>query len=87
VTPVPPTPSLADAALAYLCQRRRLLVRSERVNAAISRWDEWEANVCMPEGLRRDVPPPTLSREALDGLHRLLTEELARLDGPMVDDS
>jgi hypothetical protein len=27
------------------------------------------------------VASPVLTREALDGLHRMLTEELARLDG------
>lgn len=79
--PVPVSSSLARAALAYLCQRWRLLVRLERVNAAVSRWDEWQARAYMPEGLWRDVPTPTLSRQALDGLHRMLVEELARLDG------
>ncbi len=80
------TPSTSDTALAYLRRRERLLVRLARVNTAISRRNEWEANAHMPGDLRRDVPQSTLPREALDGLHRMLTEELGRLDGVTVDD-
>ncbi len=78
--------SPADDALDYLRRRERLLARLARVNAAISRWNEWEANAYMPGDLQRDVPQSTLPREALDGLHRMLTEELGRLDGVTVDD-
>ncbi len=74
-------PSTGDAALAYLRRREHLLVRLQRVNVALSRWHEREADACLPGGLRRDVPTPTLSREALDGLHRMLVDELGRLDG------
>lgn len=71
--------AISDAAVAYLNRRERLLIRLERVNEAISRRNEWEANAYMRGDLRRDVPP-TLSREALDGLYRMLLEELGRLD-------
>ena len=74
-------PATTDAAVAYLRRRERLLIRLARVNAAISRRNEWEANAHLPGALRRDVPQSTLPREALDGLHRMLTEELGRLDG------
>lgn len=78
--------AISDAAVAYLNRRERLLIQLERVNAAITRWDEWEANAHLPGDLRRDMPHPTLFRAALDGLHRMLTEELGRLDGVTVDD-
>ncbi len=78
-------PATTDSAVAYLHRRERLLLRLARVNAAISRRNEWEANAYMPGDLRRDVPQPTLPREALDGLHQMLTEELGRLDGATVD--
>jgi hypothetical protein len=81
MAPAPPTPSLADAALAYLRRRRHLLVRLGRVERALCRWDAWETNSLLPDDLRRSVPSPVLTREALDGLHRMLIEELARLDG------
>jgi hypothetical protein len=48
---------------------------------ARSRWDAWEANARLPEARRRPLAEPVLDRAALDGLHELLTEELARLDG------
>ena len=71
----------ASAALAYLRQRERLLARLQRVNDAISANDEYEANRHLPVDLRRKVRPPTLSRQALAGLHQMLVEELARLEG------
>jgi hypothetical protein len=83
--PVPsPEPSpfpIADAAQAYLRRRRHLLVRLERVERALRRWDAWETNLLLPEELRRPVIRPVLHREGLDGLQRMLTEELAPLDG------
>jgi hypothetical protein len=74
-------PDLPDVALAYLRRRRRLLVRLERVAQARRRWDVWEANARLPEARRRPVAKPVLGREALAGLHQLLSEELARRDG------
>ena len=79
---VPSTPSTGDTALTYLRRRARLLVRLTRVNAALRRWHEREADACLPADLRRSVPMPTLPREALEGLHRLLVEELGLLAGP-----
>ena len=79
------TPSTGDTALAYLRRRAHLLVRLQRVSAALSRWHEREADARLPADLRRDVPPPTLPREALVGLHRMLVEELGRLDGTADD--
>lgn len=73
--------SLADAVVAYLRRRERLLVRLARVNAAISCRNEWDANAYMPGDLQRNLPQSALSHEALDGLHRMLAEELGRLDG------
>jgi hypothetical protein len=82
---VPPTEPrsspIADAAVAYLRRRRQLLVRVERVERALRRWDAWETNLLLPEELRRPVVRPVLHREGLDSLQRMLTEELARLDG------
>jgi hypothetical protein len=79
-------PSAAEDALAYLRRRRGLLVRLARVERALARWDAWETNALLPEDLRRPLAPPVLTREALDGLHRMLTEELARLDGRIDSD-
>jgi hypothetical protein len=83
MVPVPRAfpPSAAEDALAYLRRRRGMLVRRARVERALQRWDVWETNALLPEALRRPLAPPELTREALDGLHRMLTEELARLDG------
>jgi hypothetical protein len=72
---------LPDAALDYLRRRRRLLVRLERVARARRRWDAWEAVARLPEARRRPVVRPVLDRDALDGLHEMLSEELARPDG------
>ena len=79
-TEPPPSP-VAAAAGAYLRRRRWLLVRLERVERALRRWDAWETNLLLPEELRRPVVRPVLHREGLAGLQRMLTEELARLDG------
>lgn len=80
MAPMPPPVSLADAALAYLRRRRGLLVRLGRVEKTLRRWGAWETNALLPDDLRRPMTPPNLHREGLDGLHRMLTEELARLD-------
>ena len=73
-------PSASGAALDYLRQRERLLARIQRVNDAISAYDEYEANAYLPADLQRKLRQPTLSREALTGLHRMLVEELGRLE-------
>ena len=75
-------PSASADALDYLRRRERLLARLDRVNDAISAYDEYDANAHLPADLRRTLRPPTLSRQALAGLHQMLVEELARLEGP-----
>ncbi len=77
---LPVVPSTANAALDYLRQRERLLARIQRVNDALCAYDEYEANRHLPPDLRRQLRKPTLSREALTGLHRMLVEELGRLE-------
>jgi hypothetical protein len=72
---------VAEAALAYLRRRTRLLVRLTRVEQALCRWDAWDMNALLPDDLQRPMTPPILHREGLDGLHRMLTEALVRLDG------
>ena len=83
--PVPPREfspfPIADVAEDYLRRRRHLLVRLERVERALRRWDTWETNALLPEELRRPVVRPILHREDLDSLQRLQTDALARLDG------
>jgi hypothetical protein len=82
---VPPRESslfpIADVVEDDLRRRRHLLVRLERVERALRRWDVWETNLLLPEELRRPVVRPILYREDLDSLQRLLTDELVRLDG------
>ncbi len=63
-----------------LTRRRSILARLERVNSALRAWEQWEANRHLPPDLRRQLRKPTLSREALTGLHRMLVEELGRLE-------
>jgi hypothetical protein len=66
---------------AFLGRRRHLLVRPERVTAALARWDEMEAAARLPAGLRRPVRRPVLPRSSLEGLRAMLLEELGRLEG------
>ena len=73
-------PSASDAALDYLRRRERLLARIQRVNETIAQYDEWEANEQLPPDLRRDLPKPQFPRTALVELHRMLVEELDRLE-------
>ena len=76
-----PSSLVADAALVYLRRRRHPIVRWAWVELALRRWDAWETNALLPDDLQRPVATPVLPREALDSLERMLTEELARLDG------
>jgi hypothetical protein len=75
-----PSP-VAEAAQVYLRRRRQLLVRLEQVAGALRWWDAWEALARRAAARGRPVVRPVLDREALAVLHRLLREELARLDG------
>ena len=73
--------SASDDALDCLRRRERLLARLQRVNDAISAYDEWEANRHLPPDCQRVLPTPPVSHEGLTGLHRMLVEDLARLEG------
>ena len=53
----------------------------DRIKRELRRWDAWEANALLPEDLRESIDRPRLPRGALDALQRVLTDELARLDG------
>ena len=77
---LPAVPSASEDALDYLRQRERLLARLQRVHDAISHYDEWEANRHLPPDCQRVLPTPPVSREGLAGLHRMLVEELGRLE-------
>jgi hypothetical protein len=69
--------------LDYLRRRRQMLARLETVARARRRWETWERNQRVPPRQRVPVTRPTLDWQALDGLHEMLTEELARLDGKL----
>jgi hypothetical protein len=70
-----------EAVERFLARRRHLLARLEHVNGVLRRWNEYEANAHLPPDLRRDLAAPSLARDAAQGLHRRLADELARLDG------
>lgn len=56
------------------------LARLECVNAAIARWDEYDAAHLMPPDLRPKIARPRLSRAELAGLAHVLIETLVELD-------
>ena len=53
----------------------------ERVNATIEQWHEIAANEVLPRELQRELRRPEVSLEGCQALHRMLVEELGRLDG------
>jgi hypothetical protein len=61
----------------FLKHRQSLLAKLARVNAALTRADEYEANQHLPPDLRWKLHPPTISRRDLADFHRMLVEELA----------
>ncbi len=65
---------------AFRARRRRILAQLKRVNRALSRWDEYEAQVLLPSTPKRPITPPLISREALKSLQRMLTEELSPIE-------
>ena len=83
--PVPPRESspfpIAEVAEDYLRRRRHLLIRLERIERALRRWDRWETNRLLPKEFRYPTGQPALPCEILDVVQRLPTEEPARLDG------
>ena len=70
----------SEVGLDYLRRRERLLARLQRVNETIAQYDGWEANEHLPPDLRREVPKPQFPRTALVEFHRMLVEELGRLE-------
>jgi hypothetical protein len=83
--PVPPRESspfpIAEVAEDSLRRRRRLLTSLERVERELRRYDAWETNGLLPAEVQGAARRPRLPREGLDALQRMLTDELARLDG------
>jgi hypothetical protein len=53
-----------------------ILVRLARVNAALSAWDEYEANGLLPPEQRRPLGRPTLTRGGLQELQVMLVERI-----------
>ncbi len=76
--------STADVAETFLRNRnalqRDLLARLERVNGALDQWSAYEANALLRPPERQAVRRPTMTREALEGLRRLIMEELTHLE-------
>jgi hypothetical protein len=78
--------STADSAQAFLDERnarlrdyrKGLLTRLERIDAALAQWDEWDALPPLMRHLQSSVRPPSVSRESLLELRRLVAEELGR---------
>jgi hypothetical protein len=64
----------------FLTTRAATLARLQRVNAALSCWDEVEAATLAPEDLRPAVTPPTLSRAAPKELQQLLVQVVGELE-------
>jgi hypothetical protein len=66
---------------AFRRTRRSTAARLRRVNAALSRWDEYDAAAAMPADIRPIVAPPTLSRAALKALQAMLVGVIDELEG------
>jgi hypothetical protein len=56
------------------------LLRLARVNAALSAWDEYEANQLLPPDQRRRLPRPRLTRGGLKELQLMLAERIGELE-------
>ena len=61
-------------------QHAHNLLRLGRVNAALSAWDEYEANQLLPPDQRRPLPRPKLTREALKELQLMLVQRIGELE-------
>ena len=59
---------------AFRLRRRATIARLQRVNEALSRWDEYDCGQAMPPELRPRVRHPTLSRPALKELQGMLCD-------------
>ena len=71
----------AAAAREQPADRIDVLAQVQRINAALVRWDLWEWNQGAPEGVRRDVPVPPLSRGELKALRSRLLKQLPQRAG------
>ena len=60
--------------------RTATVTRLQRVNEALSRWDEYEVASLMPADIRPDVEAPAVSRTALKDLQRMLSGFLIELE-------
>ena len=65
---------------AVQAQHAHNLLRLRRVNAALSAWDEYEANQLLPPDQRRPLPRPKLTREALKELQLMLVQRIGELE-------
>ena len=56
------------------------MLRIARVNAALSAWDEYEANQLLPPDRRRPLPRPKLTRGGLKELQLMLVQRIGELE-------
>ena len=75
-----PTDDPRAAIRAFQQHRAATLAHLQRVNAALSCWDEVEAAAEMPEDFRPEVTPPTLRRLALKELQHMLCQVIEELE-------
>ena len=61
-------------------QHAHSLLRLARVNAALSAWDEYEANGLMPPDQRCPLPRPKLTRGGLKELQLMLVQRIGELE-------
>jgi hypothetical protein len=64
---------------AIQAQHAHNLLRLARVNAALSAWDEYEANQLLPPDRRRLLPRPKLTRGGLKELQLMLVQRIGEL--------
>ena len=65
---------------AIQAQHARNLLRLARVTAALSVWDEYEANALLPPEQRRPLPRPKLTRGGLKELQLMLVQRIGELE-------
>ena len=61
-------------------QHAHNLLRLGRVNAALSAWDEYDANRLLPPDLRRRLSRPKLTRGGLKELQLMLVQRIGELE-------
>ena len=65
---------------AIQAQHAHNLLRLRRVNAALSVWDEYEANELLPPDQWRPLPRPKLTRGGLKELQLMLVQRIGELE-------